>query len=222
MRDAAEHPLRHMLDAAAGGCFPEPDGVVDVFPALPGPADAIVAFTGHFALCADVSGDAVVARVPQGDFSIPMSPAFLSWVAGEIGSRPGTYDAVLCAGGRGNGPAEWLHAEPDATHPRVARAQRFRRDVRVWSTAGDEAIVVVGKGVCGRWEAAFEVAPAARNRGLGRRIVDAARDLVPSGETLWVQIAPGNAASLRAAIAAGFAPVGAEVLFPRGREWRDR
>jgi hypothetical protein len=32
-----------------------------------------------------------------------------------------------------------------------------------------------------------------------------------------VQIAPGNAASMRASIAAGFVPVGSEVLFPRAR-----
>jgi hypothetical protein len=33
---------------------------------------------------------------------------------------------------------------------------------------------------------------------------------------MWAQVAPGNAASLRAVIAAGFSPVAAEVLFPRG------
>jgi len=37
-----------------------------------------------------------------------------------------------------------------------------------------------------------------------------------SGEPLFAQVAPGNAASLRAFLAAGFVPIGAEVLFPRG------
>jgi RimJ/RimL family protein N-acetyltransferase len=214
MRDA-EHPLRRMLDAAARGCYPAPDGKVDVLPALSGPADVIVAFTGHFALAAEVSPDAVAARVPPGDFSTPMSSAFLSWVADKIGSRPGTYDVVLCAPARGGGRPGWLSVETDAAHPRIERARRYRYDVGAWSTGDRDAVVVVGKGVCGRWEGAFEVAPGARNRGLGRRVAEAARDLVPSGETLWLQIAPCNAASLRAALAAGFVPVGAEVLFPR-------
>jgi RimJ/RimL family protein N-acetyltransferase len=204
-----------MLDAAARGCFPAPDGKLDVFPALSGPADTIVAFTGHFALAAAVSPDAVAARVPAGDFSVPMSPAFLSWVAAEIGSRPGTYDMVLCVPGRGTGRPGWLRVASEAGHPRIERARRYRYDVRAWSTEDGEAVVVLGKGVCGRWEAAFEVVPGARNRGLGRRVAQAACGLVPSGETLWLQIAPGNAASLRAALAAGFVPVGAEVLFPR-------
>ena len=37
---------------------------------------------------------------------------------------------------------------------------------------------------------------------------------VPEGTPLWAQIAPGNAASVRAFLAAGFRPVGAEALLP--------
>jgi hypothetical protein len=40
----------------------------------------------------------------------------------------------------------------------------------------------------------------------------AARHLVPDGRPIWGQVAPGNAASLRAFLAAGYVPVGAEVL----------
>ncbi|HEV2894220.1 MAG TPA: class I SAM-dependent methyltransferase [Actinomycetota bacterium] len=42
-----------------------------------------------------------------------------------------------------------------------------------------------------------------------------ARHLVPPGEVLFAQVAPGNAASLRVVEAAGFRPIGAEVLFHR-------
>ena len=62
---------------------------------------------------------------------------------------------------------------------------------------------------------AFEVDPARRNHGLGRRLVAAARHLVPPGEVLFAQVAAGNAASLRVVEAAGFRPIGAEVLFHR-------
>ena len=56
---------------------------------------------------------------------------------------------------------------------------------------------------------------AVRYRRVGR-LVAAARHLTPPGEPLFAQVAAGNAASLRAVGAAGFRPLGAEVLFDRG------
>jgi RimJ/RimL family protein N-acetyltransferase len=37
--------------------------------------------------------------------------------------------------------------------------------------------------------------------------------LIPKGDVVFAQVAPGNAASLRAFLAAGFRPIGSEVLF---------
>ena len=48
------------------------------------------------------------------------------------------------------------------------------------------------------------------------RLAIAARGCVPEGEPLFAQVAPGNAASVRSVLAAGFRPIGSEVLFPRG------
>lgn len=94
------------------------------------------------------------------------------------------------------------------------RARRYRDEVRAYAVDGPaEAMVLVGRGFAERWETAFEVAPADRGRGLGRALAAAARHLVPDGEPVWAQVSPGNAASLRAVLAAGFLPVGAEVLF---------
>jgi RimJ/RimL family protein N-acetyltransferase len=97
-------------------------------------------------------------------------------------------------------------------HPRVTRALRHRDHVRVWETPG--AVVAIGFGVAGRCEVALEVEPGYRGKGLGRELASAARHLVPDGTPLWAQIAPGNAASVRAFLAAGFQPVGAEALLP--------
>jgi len=36
---------------------------------------------------------------------------------------------------------------------------------------------------------------------------------IPEGDVVFAQVAPGNAASLRAFLAAGFRPIGSEVLF---------
>jgi GNAT superfamily N-acetyltransferase len=74
-------------------------------------------------------------------------------------------------------------------------------------------VLVIGRGLAGRWEAAFEVAPEARGQGLGRALAAAALHLIEPGQPLFVQVAVGNVASLRAVLAAGFTPVGAEVLF---------
>ena len=215
MGDANAHPLAHVFEAAAAGRFPDPDGGIDVFPELPGPADGLFGFTAHFAVAAPIPREEVLARVPPGNFSFPMSAPFVTWIAERIGTRPGVLDAVLCARGRGIGAPPWLVPEPDADHPRVERARRYRRDVTVLRPDTGDGVLVVGRGVCGRWELAFEVAADARNRGLGRRLIEAGRDMVPAGASVWAQIAPGNAASMRASIAAGFVPIGSEVLFPR-------
>jgi RimJ/RimL family protein N-acetyltransferase len=74
-------------------------------------------------------------------------------------------------------------------------------------------LLTVGRGIAGRWEAAVEVEPSARGRGLGTALARAARTFQPAGAPLWAQVAPANTASLRAFLAAGFRPVGAEVLF---------
>jgi hypothetical protein len=85
--------------------------------------------------------------------------------------------------------------------------------VRAWESADGSGLLVVGRGLAGRWEAAFEVSGSSRGRGLGRTLAAVSMLAVPRGERVFVQVAPGNAASLRAVLAAGFHPIGAEVLF---------
>jgi RimJ/RimL family protein N-acetyltransferase len=208
------HPLRALLDDAAAGKFPPADGVIEVVPSPGGRADAIVGLTGHFMLAADIDPDEVAARIPPGDLSLPMSAATLSWLAQRLESTPATFDALLCRTGSGEGAPDWLREVDGHDHPRVERASRYRQEMRVF-VADDDAVLVVGRGVCDRWEFGFEVMPGARGRGFGRKVARAAAGLVPAGEPLWAQVAPGNAASLRALGAAGFVPVAAEVLFPR-------
>jgi GNAT superfamily N-acetyltransferase len=73
---------------------------------------------------------------------------------------------------------------------------------------------VLGRGVAGRREASFEVAAGSRGRGLGRLLAESALTVVPPGTAVFVQVAPGNAASLRTVLAAGYRPIGGEVLLP--------
>jgi hypothetical protein len=209
------HPLAHVLDEAARGRFPPADGVGEVLPSPGGRADAIVGFTAHWYIAADVDPDVVRARLPRGDFSVPMSAPFLNWLAEQLGSRPATFDALLCALGTGAGTPDWLAPIDDLEHPRVARASRYRGDMRVFTTGDGAGVLIVGRGICDRWEIGYQVDASIQGKGLGRRLVAAARGLVPHGEPIWAQVAPGNAASLRATLAGGFTPVAAEVLFPR-------
>jgi hypothetical protein len=206
------HPLAARLADAARGRFPAFDGAVEVVPSPGPPCDALVAFTGHYVLAADVDADEVAARWPAGALTLPFAPASLVWLAARIGRTPLTHDALLVTVGDGTGAPAWLERDDAFSHARVDEAAQFRAIEGIW-TDGRGNLVMVGRGLCGRWEVGYEVAPEHRNEGLGRRLVAAGRGLVPAGEPLWAQVAPGNAASLRSTLAAGFAPVGAEVLF---------
>ena len=212
--------LADVLRAAAQGRHPEPDGSVDVMPQH-GRAAGIVAFSAHFVVSADVDHQWVRDQLPPGDYSAPLGARFLVALADRIGADVGSIDAVLAATGRGDGQAGdaagSLEEIESREHPRVVRALRYRDDVRVWRTPDGAGHLIVGRGLAGRWETAFEVEPPARGLGLGRRLAAAATAFVPTGEPVWAQVAPGNAASLRAVLAAGYVPVCGEVLLPPRR-----
>jgi hypothetical protein len=71
---------------------------------------------------------------------------------------------------------------------------------------------VLGRGLAGRWEVSYEVEPGARGPGLGRALAAEALGLLPAGTPVFAQVAPGNSLSLRATLAAGYRPIGGEVL----------
>jgi hypothetical protein len=100
-------------------------------------------------------------------------------------------------------------------HPRVARATRYRTDLHVYTDGSGAGVLVVGRGLADRWEMAFEVDAVTRGRGVGRALAAAAPTLIPEGEFLFAQASPGNAASVRTLLAAGYVPIGSEVLFAR-------
>ena len=94
----------------------------------------------------------------------------------------------------------------------TSRATRYRTDAEVH---GDDAgFVVLGRGLVGRRELSVQLLDPLSG-GLGRRLIRAGVAALAPGETCWAQVAPGNAASLRALLACGFVPVGSEVLIGR-------
>jgi len=204
MSAGSPHPLATVLVAAADGRFPPVDGAVEVLPPHHG-TRAVVEFTGHSYVLTDLSHDAVVAVGAHG-FGGATHPSVLLAVAAPD-AHIGSLDVVLFARGVGGG---FLPPRDDLRdHPRVDRAHRYRRDVAVH---GDErGLVTLGRGLADRLELSverFDGAPA----GVGRGLISEGLAIVPAGQLVWAQVSPGNAASLRAFLAAGFTPVGSEVL----------
>ena len=213
MDEFAKDQLAALLRNAAEGKFPPADGGVTVLP-QPSARDAGVwGFTAHAVVFADVEPDWVTVQLPPGDLGAPLGPPFLQALSALTGRRPGSIDMLCVADPLPGPPPVDLAPESDPQHPRVARALNYRDDVRAWRADG--GVLVLGRGVTGRWETAIEVGDDHRDRGLGRALARAARHLIPEGERLWAQIAPANAASVRAFMAAGFVPVGAEILLAR-------
>ncbi|WP_350279827.1 GNAT family N-acetyltransferase [Kribbella sp. HUAS MG21] len=208
--------LAAILRAAERGVYPAPDLGLTLVPAPSDRECCVVSFTGHIVIAADVDPAWVAERVPDGDLSAPTNPPFLSALEEHTGLRVNAIDAMLLAPGLTD-PAERSTATTGLTelhghdHPRVERAWRYRDDVRVY---GDPhgGLVLTGRGLAERLECAIEVPPDTRNQGLGRRLARAARALIPPGASIWAQVTPGNAASLRAFLAAGYQPIGSEAL----------
>ena len=204
------HPLAAMLAAAATGVFPPVDGVVEVHPPDTDGTGAIVEFTGHSVVLTDRDPTELVRRGADG-FGGVIHPDVVRWLAGPKGWI-GTHDVVLVGRGTGGGP---LPVRDDLfDHPRVVRARAHRRDVVV---LGDErGFVTLGTGLVGRREISVELLGPG-GTGAGRALIDGGLGASSPGELVWAQVSPGNAASLRAFLAAGFTPIGAEILLAPGQ-----
>jgi GNAT superfamily N-acetyltransferase len=205
--------LAEILAQAAAGRFPPPDGGTTVVP-QPSPRDAgVLAFTAHSVVFADEDPawvHATIAALDCDALAATMNPRFLAAFLERTHRTADTIDLLTVAAALPGDPPLGLTRIDNPEHPRIRRAQSHRDDVRAWSADG--GVIVLGRGVAGRWEVALEVDPAARHRGLGRTLARTARHLIPAGEFLWSQQATGNARSIRAFQAAGFRPIGAEFL----------
>jgi len=205
------HRLAELLNGAALGEFPAADGTVELIPPPPGPAMAVVGLTGRYVIATSAPETWVREQLPAGDLLAPMAPRFLATLGVQLGRRDDGVDILLAAPALA-GEATLVEVERDA-HPRVLRANGHRQDIRVFDDASGAAVVILGRGLALRTEVAVEVEHAARGRGLAMRALVEARRLAGPGQALFAQTAPGNAASLRALLSAGFRPIGSEVLF---------
>lgn len=206
--------LLDLLHGTAIGQFPTPDGTVTVIPEAPGPAAAVLGFTSHFIVCAPVDPAWVQTQLPPGDLSAPLGARFIVALADRLDVHIGAHDAVMAAVAHDARPAIELEPVESSNHPRIVRARRYRDDIRAWITHQGDGLALLGRGVAGRWEVSFDVATGARGRNLGRDLAAAALGLLPNGTPVFAQVSPANAASVRSVLAAGYRPIGAEVLLP--------
>lgn len=212
-QSAAHTRLATILSDAAGGHFPPADGSVTILPQPSERDSGVFSFTAHAVIFTDADPAWVNRELPKDDLSGPLTAGFLAALGGHTGRIARNIDMLTCAAPLPGEPSIELTLRSDREHARVARALRYRDQVRVWQANG--GVLIIGRGVAGRWEVAVEVDPDHRGRGLGRELAAAARHLGAGNAPLWAQIAPGNAASVRAFLAAGYRPVGAEVLLTR-------
>lgn len=214
--------LGEQLDLVGRGTRLSASGVVSLVPAPPGTAvAAVLAFTAHHLIAADVDPALLTSWLgsTKGSAEIgrPMQPDFLAALGAHLNAKAGGQDVLLVTTGTGDREAADQYAakrDPEGMdHPRAVRAVRYREDVRVATMPG--GLVTIGRGLAGRWEISVEVDPPRRGAGIGRALATQGRTLVPAGAVLWAQVHPANVASMRAFLAAGYRPVGAEVLFTR-------
>ncbi|MEU9368358.1 GNAT family N-acetyltransferase [Streptomyces avermitilis] len=204
--------LRDILDAAARGVFPPADGGTTVVPQHSHRDAGVLAFTAHSVVFTDEDPAWVYDTLRALDcdaLAATMNPRFLAAFMERTGRTTDTIDLMTVAPPLPGGPPLALREIDDPGHPRAVRARERRDGVRVW--AADGGVLVLGRGIGGRLEAAVEVDEDVRHRGLGRALATAARHL-GGGEPVWAQVAAGNARSVRAFQAAGYRPVGAEAL----------
>jgi len=194
------------------------DGAVTVLSGPGGTAvAAVLGFTAHHVIAADVDQDWLMSTLGRAEMSRPMKPNFLTALGVQLEAEAGGQDVLMVGEGTDQvlGSDLIRDAENPAAvdHHRVERALRYRDNVRIAVAPG--GLLTVGQGLAGRWEISLEVDEAGRGSGIGRALARHGRTLVPGGALLWAQVHPANVASMRVFLAAGYRPVGAEVLFTR-------
>lgn len=124
--------------------------------------------------------------------------------------------AARAAGRRASRPSWWTGPTSPA-HPRAEFAADVRDHPRIvgYQDPGRSALAVISAGIAGLTELSFELEPGHRGTGGGARLARDVLSAVPSGQLAVAAVAPGNAASVRALLAARFKPLGFLQLFRR-------
>jgi hypothetical protein len=212
------HPLAEIIRDADAGRFPAADGGWSRVPTWRDGVEGIVCFTGHavLALGSDISHERIAGLGADG-FGGAAHPRLLCGLAGPDGWIS-SQDALLAGHGTGHGGAAALVPRPDlSSHPRAQYAASIRDTPRPfgYQDPARSAVAILSTGLAGLTELSFELEPDQRGGGQATGLIRAALATLPAGELVVAAVAPGNAASLRALLAAGFTPLGSVQLLGR-------
>ncbi|HEX7266438.1 MAG TPA: hypothetical protein VF256_03330 [Streptosporangiaceae bacterium] len=178
---------------------------------------AILSFTGHavFAVRPDIP-DRLLAALGADGFGGAHDPRLITALAGPDGWID-SLDILMATRGTGRaGVAPRLIDRPDlATHPRAMFAAGIRDHPQLmgYPDPHRSALAVVSRGIGGLTEVSFELEPSRRRAGGGVALARDALSAIPCGQLAVAAVAPGNAASVRALLSAGFVPLGSIQLF---------
>ena len=201
--------LAALFAAVAAGRYPPSDGGFHVVgPDRTTGQHAVLAFTGHAVVVTDRTPDQLAALTIDGEGGAH-HPDVLRALAGP-GGWVGVLDAMLVTYGTGVGCTPLKRTADLDEHPRVVYAREGRVAVEVF--ADERGLVTVGKGLGARTELGIELTNAPIGEREGRALLSDVLAELPADEPVWASCSPGNARSLRALLAVGFVPVGAEVL----------
>ena len=86
------------------------------------------------------------------------------------------------------------------------------RSGRVCVLGDARGLVTLADGLAGRTELSVEAVEHRQGTGAGSQLITEGLRMVSAGEPVFAAVSPGNARSLRAFLAAGFVPIGSEVV----------
>jgi len=207
--DTGGDALAALFADVLDGRYPPSDGGFHVVePDRTTGQHAVLSFTGHAVVATDRTHEQVAALGIDG-YGRAHHPDVLRALAGP-GGWIGVLDAVLVTYGTGVGGTTLRRTADLDDHHRVVYARESRVAVEVF--ADERGLVTVGKGLGARRELGLELTNAPTGQREGRALLSDVLAELPAGEPVWASCSPGNARSLRALLAVGFVPVGAEVL----------
>jgi hypothetical protein len=217
-------PLADLLCGVARGEHVPADGGWHRVPQWRPDVEAVIALTGHAVLAVgdDVS-DESLERLGVDGYGGACAPRVLTALAGRDGWID-SLDVLLAAHPPHARSAGDLVPRPDlAEHPRVQFARAIRTDVQVFGSVDPSCrdLVTISRGIAGLPELSFEIEPTRRGRTEARTLLRSALDVVAGTDMVLAASAPGNAASLRALLGAGFRPLGSVQLLRPARPSRD-